>query len=60
MEGLGFMVRGEGLSSMLQLPMLQLISTLLVRYLSNVLDFILFVDQFWFLVLSLPSKKHIL
>jgi hypothetical protein len=60
MEGLGFMVRGEGLSSMLQLPMLQLISTLLVRYSSNVLDFILFLDQFWFLVLSLPSKKHML
>lgn len=38
MEELGFMVRGGGLSSMLQLPMLQLTSTLLSRYLSNVVD----------------------
>lgn len=38
METLGFMVRGGGLSSMLQLPMLQLTSTLLSRYLSNVVD----------------------
>jgi hypothetical protein len=37
MEGLGFMESGGDLSSVLQLPMLPRTSTLLNRYLSNVL-----------------------
>jgi hypothetical protein len=38
MEGLGFMVSGGDLSSVLQLRMSPLTSTLLNRYLSDVLD----------------------
>lgn len=56
MEELGFMVRGGGLSSMLQLLMLQLTSTLLTRYLSNVVDLSYCLDHFWFLLLSFLFK----